>query len=565
MAASNPNTALFFGAQNPQSQQSAMAMLRAQLLAQQYQGSAENYQQGAQPPNPNQETNAGIGIPISKASGMARMLSAAMAGQQQSASNAQQLQAAQDQMQLMANALQGSGGDSGASSGGAGGSAASTSLELAGKVVRDNMIDPTGTLAKADTDMYTAGPVKAAQEGSAIGKYTVGGNADVPLTGNQALRLSSGSAPFGMGGNAPPPPAAPAAAANSSPALPPQGVPNGSAVPAVPPVAQGVALPALGMRPAGSGPIASDMLSPAPVPASVPAIGPGAAPPAMAAAGGAPATAPPQIPFSQVVANAQQGMQRTGSTPPPAIGASPVYAGQVAAQAAGQSEDAKNVASYENGLNKKVSEGASQVRIMNAQEDLAQNFRPGAGEEELAKAAAAAQSLGASPALVNSIARGDQNAVGAVQAFSAMASQHAATQALETMAGGGGQTPRISQAMFESFKDNLSNPNNQPNAIKAINALARQQYMADFNEQQSFQKYKGTPGNDPTKFQSQYAAQINPALMNGRSADPAQAIQAPPPAASAPPLAQRVVGRAYQTPRGMMKWSGTGWLPNAQQ
>ena len=35
---------------------------------------------------------------------------------------------------------------------------------------------------------------------------------------------------------------------------------------------------------------------------------------------------------------------------------------------------------------------------------------------------------------------------------------------------------------------------------------------------------------------------------------------APPPAAAQPPR-QRVVGQTYPTPRGPMKWTGTGWLP----
>jgi len=32
-------------------------------------------------------------------------------------------------------------------------------------------------------------------------------------------------------------------------------------------------------------------------------------------------------------------------------------------------------------------------------------------------------------------------------------------------------------------------------------------------------------------------------------------------AVAAPPPAQRIAGQTYATPRGPMKWTGTGWLP----
>jgi len=35
-----------------------------------------------------------------------------------------------------------------------------------------------------------------------------------------------------------------------------------------------------------------------------------------------------------------------------------------------------------------------------------------------------------------------------------------------------------------------------------------------------------------------------------------------PPAGAVPPPAQRVVGSVYETPRGPMKWTGTGWVPS---
>jgi hypothetical protein len=175
--------------------------------------------------------------------------------------------------------------------------------------------------------------------------------------------------------------------------------------------------------------------------------------------------------------------------------------------------------------------------------------------------------MGASDDLVNAVARGDQSAVGAVQAFSSMASIHAATQALEIMGSGGNGQPRIAASVLEEFKNNLSNPDKQEAAIRAINALSRQQYMADFNEQQAALKDKG----DPTTFQGRYAAQIQPGLVQGRNTSPGQAIlqtaHTAAPSVAAPPLAQRTPGMVVNSPAGPVKWTGTGWVKvqNAQQ
>lgn len=49
-----------------------------------------------------------------------------------------------------------------------------------------------------------------------------------------------------------------------------------------------------------------------------------------------------------------------------------------------------------------------------------------------------------------------------------------------------------------------------------------------------------------------------------REPPPEPAPPKPTPAPAIPPLAERVAGQAYSTPKGMMNWTGTGWLPAGQ-
>lgn len=483
---SNPmqNPMLYAGG-GAQQQDQYMQMMRAQMMAQQF-------QQAGEMPNSN-EMAGNVAVRHSPLEYLSRTMAQ---GQAQD----QQLKAMQMQMQLM----QGMGQQQGAASSAGGvqdhGMQIARAQALYGDVAAKALADDFSRTNDQKNDAMTggagsyAGAVTRAQQGNTIGQYTRDGVENVPMTGNQALDLANG-------GNAR------AAALNG-------GIPSAS-IPTTPP----------------------------PMPQSVDASQQGSITPALNSLAANPAV--------------------IGA--PPAIGKSPVYAGQVAATAAGQTEAQKNYQGYLQGINKRVAEGADNTRIMNAQEDLMAHFRPGAGEEELAKAAAAIKTMGGSDNLVNAVARGDKSAVGAVQAFSSMASIHAATQALEIMGGSGGNgQPRIAASVLEEFKNNLSNPNKQEEAIRAINALSRQQYQADFNEQQTAMKDKG----DPTTFQGRYAAQINPSLVNGRNISPSDAVMqtehVAAPQIAPPPMAQRTAGQSYQTPRGMMKWTGTGWMPNAQ-
>lgn len=281
--------------------------------------------------------------------------------------------------------------------------------------------------------------------------------------------------------------------------------------------------------------------------------------------GGAPSSTPPAM---APIPGFKDAPSAAPSQSPPALQQptapqSPGFAVQNPSEKEGLTKDYQNFSDYKQKLNDTVNEGAGQLRIINAQEDFAKNFKPGAGEATLAHLATVAKSLGAGDGLVNMISRGDP---GSVEAFDSLASQHAARQAEMLLSGGGNGTPRISQAVFESFKNDLSDPNKQANATAAINALTRQQYQDSFNEQQALSNYKG----DPLKFRSQYAQGMNKTLMDGRSADPTQAInqgvQKTAPMTTPPPVSQRQPGMIVNSPQGPVKWTGTGWMKvqNAQ-
>lgn len=541
-------------------QQQALQMMRAQLMAQQF-------QQSGQMPADN-EMAGNVVVRHSPLEYLSRQVS-------QNMGNTQQLKAAQMQMQLMGQNMGGSG-----AAGGAGSGTGIDPSQLRKAAMYDVMYGAGSGKAYLDSLQPTPDMKNASASGAATPLDYNNKNAQNTATANAGMKPTTYTTPdgrtiqtteaalAGMAGGQPPAGAPPAA--NVQPRLPlnatnnamggmgnpdvapagmpsgaPPAIPNGAAVPPVAPV-QGASLP----PPAGFAQANGSV--PPQAGAMAPMAGfkdPSQAPPSIVPQQTAQNTS--AVPFSQMVANSQpsasQGMQV-----------------QSPAQAAGATEAQKNYQTYSQGLNKKVSEGADNTRIMNAQEDLMTHFRPGAGEEDLAKAAAAIKTMGASDSLVNAVARGDQSAVGAVQAFSSMASIHAATQALEIMGSGSNGPPRIAASVLEEFKNNLSNPDKQESAIRAINALSRQQYQADFSEQQAALKDKG----DPTTWQGRYAAQINPGLIAGRNTSPAEAItQTDHVAAPAmpPPTTQRTAGQIYPTPRGPMKWTGTGWLPNAQQ
>lgn len=310
------------------------------------------------------------------------------------------------------------------------------------------------------------------------------------------------------------------------------------------------------------------------VPPALPAQAAAPASGALAPMPGFKDTTAPSILVNQLPPALQQSIAANPNMPPAlpsgAVPASPPasqvpgFAVQGPSAKEGLTKEYQNFADYKNGLDKTVAESGDALRIINAQEDFAKNFSPGAGQTTLAHLASVAKSMGGTDNLAAMISKGDP---GSVEAFEALASQHAMRQAEMLMAGGGGSGgQRISQSVFESFKNDLSSPDKRPNAIAAINALSRQQYQDSLGEQQALNAYKG----DPLKFRSEYAAKRNGTLMEGRSADPQQAINqgkiGSAPMAAPPPVAQRQVGMVVNSPQGPVKWTGTGWMrvQNAQ-
>lgn len=227
----------------------------------------------------------------------------------------------------------------------------------------------------------------------------------------------------------------------------------------------------------------------------------------------------------------------------------------------GAQEAQKNYQTYRQGLSTQASNLGKEVQIANAQDDFMKftngrgGFKPGLGEEHLAQAAAAAAAAGASPATQAMIARGDP---GAVQAFTALASQESVRQMEGMMASGGASNPRITQSMFENFKADLSNPNKQPNAINAIHNMMRLQYKQTVDEQNAALNDKG----DPTTFQARYQQQKYPSLMDGRGADPSAAIQSGSVQSQIPPKGAIDTGKTIGGKQVYKLPNGKGWMPD---
>lgn len=106
-----------------------------------------------------------------------------------------------------------------------------------------------------------------------------------------------------------------------------------------------------------------------------------------------------------------------------------------------------------------------------------------------------------------------------------------------------------------------------PARLAAARQVGSQTYQASRNAAAAQQAFLQALGIAPgTTFQPAQDGWFSdtPAQMAGPTAA-APAAPAPGPAApspaTVPPPAQRVVGRIYDTPRGPMAWTGTGWLP----
>lgn len=565
----NVNVPLYMNPTSTPQQQQALQMMRAQLMAQQF-------QQSGQMPADN-EMAGNVVVRHSPLEYLSRQVS-------QNMGNTQQLKAAQMQMQLMGQNMGGSG-----AAGGAGSGTGIDPSQLRKAAMYDVMYGAGSGKAYLDSiqptpEMKTAGSVgmNALDYNNQNAQNTAKANAGMKTTtyttpeGKTMQTTEAALADMAGGGQKQPsdnsgsyvkpailPPMLPSANQSQQGSITPamQGIaansgqiPNGAAVPPVQPVQGGPMPPPDGFAQAnGSIPPQANAMAPM-AGFKDPSQASAAAPQSIAPQQAAQNT--PPVPFSQMVQNSAPsmggGMQIQSPAQAEAQKAS--LLAPINANATGMTEAQKNYQTYRQGLNTTTSNLGKEVGIANAQDDFKKLFQPGAGETQLAQAAAAAASAGASPTLQQMIARGDP---GAVQAFDALASQESVRQMEGMMAGNGNSNPRITQAMFDNFKEDLSNPNKQSNAIDAIHNMMRLQYKTTYDEQQAALADKG----DPTTFQERYQAMKYPALMSGRGADPSAAIQNGSVQSQIPPSGAQQVGTKGGKPVYKLP-DGRGWMPD---
>lgn len=260
----------------------------------------------------------------------------------------------------------------------------------------------------------------------------------------------------------------------------------------------------------GMPPMPASMLNPGAMgqaPAPFPAMGGGS----MGANTAAPAALTPQ---DNPAINPQQMQMADAASakymprPPPLIGTDPIQQeatkaqtlAPIEAQKAGLTKDITNATDYKDGLIGQVHEGEQAMRIINAQEALLDKFKSGTWTTQKAELANIASSLGAPQGVVQGIAGGDP---AAVQAFSGMASQHALLQIKSLM-----QNGRVGQQEFLAFKSDLADPNKMEGAIRAINNLQRQTYNDSAKELQALSQWEQS-GKPINQFRQNYSQQMN--------------------------------------------------------
>jgi hypothetical protein len=312
------------------------------------------------------------------------------------------------------------------------------------------------------------------------------------------------AAPFGVGGNTPQ-----AVAQQLAPSIgqlppvdqmmtyPPGGMKAANATPVPNPVAMSQAgaqlsaqsqiqQPLSGPQNGPSAPIPpvsqSPMSSPAPTPQIPSNIDPSAQAPMQASAPNQTAS-PAQIEIAKAKAMA------------------PIEAGK-----AGQTTDVNNAMNYKNGLIGQVSEGEKAMNIINTQEALLDKFKSGAWTTDKANIASMAASMGAPQSVVQGIAGGDP---AAIQAFEGLSAQHALLQLKSMM----GQNGRIGQNEFKSFQRDLANPNKMDGAIRSINNMQRTMYGDSVNELGALQQWE-QQGKPITQFRENYSQQRAKSLLN---------------------------------------------------
>lgn len=512
-------TVPFFNPADQNQQASAVDLMRAQMLAQ-------SLQQNAQMPDPNQMAG-NVVVPHSPFEYLTRGLSGALAQQQQLKAMQQMMALRAQQVAALTGGTPGSGGGStGSMVGGVDPYKIALASNLygpeAGKAIADAM-QPTNNMKDAgasgistplnyadalagvtakygkpiETQPVPGGPVTLTRPD--VFAQQLGGASALPAS-PAVPSMPMGNTPYGMGGNQLP--GAPQGPINPAPVsaqpLPAPNAPNldPANIGQMNSGAPGMTLPPTSGLPAGAPmPGAGSGVS-APTASPLPPVS-SAIPPTNAA--------PTAVPLNQTASPQQNAVAQAAALAP------------IDTAKAGATTDMNNALAYKNGLDNKVTEGQSAMRIINAQEDLLKQFHSGTWTTNKAQVAAAAASVGAPDGLVQMIAGGNP---GAVQAFDGLASQHALLQLQSLMGGENGSSPRINKTEYQTFRDDLANPDKMQFAIQQINNMQRQMYGDAYNEQQALNKWTaGDPANgiapQPiTQFRTNYSQQMNKAVTS---------------------------------------------------
>lgn len=174
-----------------------------------------------------------------------------------------------------------------------------------------------------------------------------------------------------------------------------------------------------------------------------------------------------------------------GAASPPAQGPA-VPAGAVTGLAPQQEEYLKgratNMVDYEKNLNTQSTAAQNAVLKFSRMQQLATQFKPGAGNTEYAKAAGLAQAFGMPKALVDGIAGGS---LSAMQQFNKLAAQNTAESLRQSL----GNT-RLTNMEFGVF--NKANPNidTDPRAVPKLLAFTKAVSELTLKEQKAFALWK---------------------------------------------------------------------------
>lgn len=165
----------------------------------------------------------------------------------------------------------------------------------------------------------------------------------------------------------------------------------------------------------------------------------------------------------------------------------------------------KGNADYATNLASKVDIGNTQLLSMVEKSRLLNAFTPGAGADTRGQIAAAAQSMGMPPDMVNGINRGD---LASKQAFQKLATRGALEDLRAAVDGN-----KINRNEFQVFSENNPNLTNDPNAIKKMYDFMAREHQKNVNEFQAYNQAVNVNGTDPTQFRAQYSNDINNKLM----------------------------------------------------